>query len=654
MTDNQETISSINKQQQNNDSEEGDLNSTTSTTSTIGGDEPPLSSQHSSFVFDGSVCPVCVSIQHSSITSSSVSPLPQIERLLPIGGELAESVRLTQLRRPYPSVINNYGSTVSATFIGPRRSISANSAVAGDTAVTTSIATTIESCCCCYQASQLSSSSIASPLPTTSVCCANFHQTIETFKQQHVVVRELSRERLLPIGPNKQSQQRILSTSYRSHSTSRSVERTSTPITTTVTPLATLTKQQAKHHDCHHHFNKSTSSHNNNNNNKLLIRQHTTIGSISTHSNSPSTTINFPHSILMTSKSEDLDSQDNFRQGTMTSKHYFDSSSKNHKITVMNTTTTTVTTTTFTETSLAIDEGDFSSSNDNNLANQSNSITATGVDSFTNDETFDPTESEQEIASKNSSNHPIRSSLAKPVAVSNSEVVDIKEIILVKENTDANGSIKKLRNNNKKKKSKKIKSNQINKSYHNTKSQYRRQHNDNDQLNSNSPIESNVSNFNNNVAYGGSCDSTMVITENNEMIASNIITTTTATTTNTTSNIQEQPLGSSAEFSSSNYAHRKFHITTTTDSIKDTISGRSNDQASSSSHSDMTTTTYEICVICGLPIEKFDEQELGLCLVSLATFVHRDPSLAAPLLPQILKLTSRYAIRRVFPWQLER
>lgn len=78
--------------------------------------------------------------------------------------------------------------------------------------------------------------------------------------------------------------------------------------------------------------------------------------------------------------------------------------------------------------------------------------------------------------------------------------------------------------------------------------------------------------------------------------------------------------------------------------------GRSND----SSVSDTLIYQSELCINCGLSIEKFDEHELGLCLVSLATFVHREPTLAAPLLPQILKLVSRYALRCVFPWQMER
>ncbi|KAH9417943.1 Protein unc-79 [Dermatophagoides pteronyssinus] len=83
--------------------------------------------------------------------------------------------------------------------------------------------------------------------------------------------------------------------------------------------------------------------------------------------------------------------------------------------------------------------------------------------------------------------------------------------------------------------------------------------------------------------------------------------------------------------------------------------GRSNDSTNSdlSYHQQQQQQQFELCNCCDMPIEKFDEHELGLCLVALATFVHRNPTLAAPTLPQILKLTSRYALRCVFPWQME-
>ena len=81
--------------------------------------------------------------------------------------------------------------------------------------------------------------------------------------------------------------------------------------------------------------------------------------------------------------------------------------------------------------------------------------------------------------------------------------------------------------------------------------------------------------------------------------------------------------------------------------------GRSNDSTNSDLSFHHHQQQFELCNGCSMPIEKFDEHELGLCLVALATFVHRNPTLAAPTLPQILKLTSRYALRCVFPWQME-
>jgi hypothetical protein len=47
------------------------------------------------------------------------------------------------------------------------------------------------------------------------------------------------------------------------------------------------------------------------------------------------------------------------------------------------------------------------------------------------------------------------------------------------------------------------------------------------------------------------------------------------------------------------------------------------------------------CGDCGAVIESFNNEELGLCIVALETFIHKEPSLAAPLMPEILKAVAR-------------
>lgn len=39
--------------------------------------------------------------------------------------------------------------------------------------------------------------------------------------------------------------------------------------------------------------------------------------------------------------------------------------------------------------------------------------------------------------------------------------------------------------------------------------------------------------------------------------------------------------------------------------------------------------------------EEYSDEELGLCVVILGTFIHREPSLAASLLPDILTIVAK-------------
>lgn len=47
------------------------------------------------------------------------------------------------------------------------------------------------------------------------------------------------------------------------------------------------------------------------------------------------------------------------------------------------------------------------------------------------------------------------------------------------------------------------------------------------------------------------------------------------------------------------------------------------------------------CTECGAAREEYSDEELGLCIVTLATFIHREPGLAAPLLPEIFTTVAR-------------
>ncbi|KOB70199.1 Protein unc-79-like protein [Operophtera brumata] len=48
-----------------------------------------------------------------------------------------------------------------------------------------------------------------------------------------------------------------------------------------------------------------------------------------------------------------------------------------------------------------------------------------------------------------------------------------------------------------------------------------------------------------------------------------------------------------------------------------------------------TTLCYR-CGECGTAVEQYSDEELGLCVIVLATFVHREPAAAAPMLPALL------------------
>ncbi|XP_060537394.1 protein unc-79 homolog isoform X2 [Cylas formicarius] len=61
----------------------------------------------------------------------------------------------------------------------------------------------------------------------------------------------------------------------------------------------------------------------------------------------------------------------------------------------------------------------------------------------------------------------------------------------------------------------------------------------------------------------------------------------------------------------------------------------------------------ERCSECGMAREIYSDEEIGLCIVALGTFIHREPGIAAPLLPDILSIVAKVATNTSYPWQKE-
>lgn len=47
------------------------------------------------------------------------------------------------------------------------------------------------------------------------------------------------------------------------------------------------------------------------------------------------------------------------------------------------------------------------------------------------------------------------------------------------------------------------------------------------------------------------------------------------------------------------------------------------------------------CSECGSELEEYNDEEIGIMIIILNTFIHREPVLAAPVLPEILTVVSR-------------
>lgn len=50
----------------------------------------------------------------------------------------------------------------------------------------------------------------------------------------------------------------------------------------------------------------------------------------------------------------------------------------------------------------------------------------------------------------------------------------------------------------------------------------------------------------------------------------------------------------------------------------------------------------ERCSECGLTIEEYTAEDIGLCIIILGTFMHGEPNLASPMLPEILRIVAKY------------
>ncbi|XP_011183939.2 protein unc-79 homolog isoform X2 [Zeugodacus cucurbitae] len=64
-------------------------------------------------------------------------------------------------------------------------------------------------------------------------------------------------------------------------------------------------------------------------------------------------------------------------------------------------------------------------------------------------------------------------------------------------------------------------------------------------------------------------------------------------------------------------------------------------------------TICDRCTDCGALIEEYTDEDIGILIVILGTFIHREPAMAAPFLPEILTITSRICLTSTHSWQGE-
>ncbi|RWS30132.1 protein unc-79-like protein [Leptotrombidium deliense] len=90
-----------------------------------------------------------------------------------------------------------------------------------------------------------------------------------------------------------------------------------------------------------------------------------------------------------------------------------------------------------------------------------------------------------------------------------------------------------------------------------------------------------------------------------------------------------------------------------TDSTSTTgiFSKRSSTSQSSGGASD--DSIHERCPLCGNIFEEFTEEDIAMCIVILGTYIHREPGLAANIMPEMLLMVAKYANLNRYPWQCE-
>lgn len=98
---------------------------------------------------------------------------------------------------------------------------------------------------------------------------------------------------------------------------------------------------------------------------------------------------------------------------------------------------------------------------------------------------------------------------------------------------------------------------------------------------------------------------------------------------------------------------RKAEITSTSASSKRTSVSQASVAGVPTPGSD-EGVIHQRCTKCSHVIEEFSEEEIGMCIVILRTYVHRNPELAAPLLPEMLNLVARFTSYFPNAWQYER
>ncbi|CAB3233897.1 unnamed protein product [Arctia plantaginis] len=80
---------------------------------------------------------------------------------------------------------------------------------------------------------------------------------------------------------------------------------------------------------------------------------------------------------------------------------------------------------------------------------------------------------------------------------------------------------------------------------------------------------------------------------------------------------------------------------------------RAGRRAAHAQHSKGETVLCYRCAECGTAVEQYSDEELGLCIIVLATFVHREPAAAAGMLPALLHNVSRVVQLGNYSWQAD-